>query len=91
MLQRPSASDYVVATGQSHTGEEFAAAAFASVGLDWREYTVRDTALLRPADHEQGWADPAKAQAELGWRARSKMPEVVAMMVRAESDPSAPL
>jgi GDPmannose 4,6-dehydratase len=91
MLQRPSASDYVVATGQSHTLEEFAAAAFASVGLDWLEYTVRDAALLRPADHEQGWADPAKAQAELGWHARSKMPEVVAMMVRAERDPSVPL
>jgi len=87
MLQRPRADDYVVATGESHSLEEFVAAAFAGVGLNWRQHVVSDASLLRPADHAQGYANPAKAAERLGWRARARMSEVVSMMLRAERDP----
>ena len=87
MLQRPRAADYVVATGESHSLEEFVAAAFAELGLDWRKHVVSDTSLMRPADHAQGYANPAKAAAQLGWRARTKMSDVVSMMLQAERNP----
>ena len=87
MLQRPRADDFVVATGESHSLEEFVAAAFAEVGLDWRKHVVSDASLMRPADHAQGYANPAKAAAQLGWRARTKMPAVVSLMVQAERNP----
>ena len=45
MLQQPQADDYVIATGQTHTLEEFTATAFACVGLDWREHVVTDRLL----------------------------------------------
>ena len=49
MLQQEQPADYVLATGETHSVEEFAAAAFAKVGLDWRDYVVQDPRLVRPA------------------------------------------
>lgn len=84
MLQKPAASDCLIATGQSHSLQEFVAAAFAQVGLDWTRYVDSDPSLLRPSDHLQAYANPARAERELGWRARYKMPDVVRLMVEAE-------
>ena len=84
MLQQPQADDYVIATGQAHSLAEFAAAAFAQVGLDWRQYTDSSPALFRPADIARSGGDAAKAAAVLGWRPRMAMPDVVQAMVSAE-------
>jgi len=50
MLQQPEPDDYVVATGETHSVREFAATAFAWVGLDYRDYVTRDPVLFRPAE-----------------------------------------
>jgi len=84
MLQQAEAGDFVIATGQSHSLEEFVAAAFATLRLDWREHTVVSQALYRPSDISAGCGDAAKAAARLGWRAHKTMPGVVAAMVEAE-------
>jgi GDPmannose 4,6-dehydratase len=84
MLQQPAAGDFVIATGRSHSLEEFVDAAFAAVNLDWRDHTVVTPALYRPSDISEGRGNAAKAAASLGWRAQKAMPEVVAAMVEAE-------
>jgi GDPmannose 4,6-dehydratase len=84
MLQQPQAGDFVIATGVSHSLEEFVAAAFATVKLNWRDYTEISPALYRPSDISEGRGNAAKAAATLGWRAQKTMPEVVAAMVEAE-------
>ncbi len=84
MLQRDKPDDYVVATGQSHTLGEFAAAAFAHFGLDWRNHVKSDPSLLRPADIVHSRGDATKARERLGWRAQSRMADVVRMMAEAE-------
>jgi GDPmannose 4,6-dehydratase len=84
MLQQPEPDDYVIATGESHSLEEFAEAAFSGVELEWREHVVIDPALLRPADITIGRANPSKAAERLGWQARHKMRDVVRMMVEEE-------
>jgi GDPmannose 4,6-dehydratase len=81
MLQRTVADDYVVATGESHTLEEFVACAFAERGLDWREHVQVDDSLLRPTDLVNGIANPGKAARDLGWRANSRMRQVVRQML----------
>jgi GDPmannose 4,6-dehydratase len=86
MLQRPQPDDYVIATGESRALEEFVALAFAEVGLDWREHTTADQALLRPTDIRKGKGDPRKAYAELGWKATVRMPDVVRRMLAAETE-----
>jgi GDPmannose 4,6-dehydratase len=87
MLQQPEASDFVVATGESHSLEEFVEAAFGYVGLDWREHTDISEALRRPADLAEGLGDASKARDVLGWSATRRMGDVVTAMMEAELAP----
>ncbi|MEH2001763.1 MAG: GDP-mannose 4,6-dehydratase [Nostoc sp.] len=84
MLQQSQPDDYVIATGESSSLEEFVAAAFASVNLDWRNHVVIDNSLLRPTDLAVGKGNPVKAKDKLGWQAKYKMKQVVQMMVEAK-------
>ncbi len=84
MLQQEQPDDYVLATGESHKLEDFVAAAFACVGLDWQEYVVIDASLLRPTDIAVGQGNPVKAREKLGWQAQYKMKDIVRMMIEAK-------
>lgn len=84
MLQQDGPATYVIATGTSHTLEQFVAQAFAEVGLDWHDHVDVDQRLFRPADITFASANPSLAREQLGWSARAKMPDVVRMMMAAE-------
>jgi GDPmannose 4,6-dehydratase len=90
MLQQDRPDDYVVATGETRSLEEFVATAFGAVGLDWRQHVDADPSLYRPADIAANHASPAKAATVLGWRAGSRMEETVRRMVEGERAPLAP-
>lgn len=81
MLQRDRPDDFVIATGESHSLEEFISTAFELVDLDWRDCVEVDSALYRPSELRVGRANPRKAREELGWEARYKMKDVVRMMM----------
>ena len=84
MLQQPQADDYVIGTGKSHSVEEFVAAAFEHVGLDWREKVVVDPKFHRPAEVDLLLSDPSKAKRALGWQPKVAFGELVTMMVDAD-------
>ncbi len=84
MLQQPSPRDYVIATGESGALRDFVAASFAECGLDWREHVDTDPALFRATDIANSMANPSRAEAELGWRAKYRMQDVVRKMVSAQ-------
>jgi GDPmannose 4,6-dehydratase len=84
MLQQEEPQDYVVATGRTHSLEEFVDAAFSLLGFTWQDHVVIDPALFRPADISVGNANPIKAAQRLGWQARYGMRDVVRMMAQAE-------
>jgi GDPmannose 4,6-dehydratase len=84
MLQHEPPGDWVLATGRAHSIARFAELAFAHVGLDWREHVVSDAAFVRPAETDRLVGDPADAERELGWRARTSFEELVALMVDAD-------
>ncbi len=86
MLQQPAAEDFVIATGESHALQDFVAAAFEAVDLDWRKHVDTDPALMRPSDLNISRADPSLAQAKLGWQAQTRMAGVVKNMVEAAHD-----
>ncbi len=83
MMQQERAGDYVIATGESHTVEEFVAAVFAEVGLDWREHVDVDRTLFRPTDIRYSRGNAAKAKRELGWEATTKFRDLVPLLVSA--------
>lgn len=84
MLQQPAPATYVIATGRSHTLQEFVDCAFAEVGLDWNDHVDLDQHLFRPADITFASANPSLARERLGWSAKAQMPDVVRMMMAAE-------
>ncbi len=84
MLQGDIPRDYVIATGEAHSLQQFVDAAFAGVGLDSRQHVDSDPSLFRPTDIAWSQGDATRAATELGWRASCHMPEVVTRMLAAE-------
>ncbi len=83
ILQQEQPDDYVVATGHSYSLAELVATAFSCVGLDWQDFVVTDSTLLRPTDLAVSKGNPNKAKEKLGWEAQYKMPDVIKMMIEA--------
>ena len=81
MLQQPNPDDYVVATGETHSVREFCELAFATVGLDYREFVTTDEQFYRPAEVDLLIGDAAKARAVLGWSPRFTFRQLVEQMV----------
>ena len=76
---------YVVATGEAHTVEEFVAAAFDHVGLDWREHVRFDQEFVRgPTDPPALVGDPTKIRERLGWEPEVRFGDLVGMLVEAD-------
>jgi GDPmannose 4,6-dehydratase len=84
MLQQDEPDDYVIATGETHSVQDFCELAFAHVGLDAGEYVKTDPEFLRPAEVDQLVGDPSKARAQLGWEPRHSFRDLVEMMVDAD-------
>jgi GDPmannose 4,6-dehydratase len=82
MLQQPEPDDYVIATGETHTVEEFVIRAFAEVGIDnWQDYVRQDAKFFRPAEVDLLIGDASKAREAFGWRPEVDFPSLVKMMV----------
>ena len=84
ILQQGAADDFVVGTGIVHTLRDLCDAAYAHVGLDWREHVVSDPALVRPLETGRTVANPARARARLGWEPEIGFAQMVHGMVDAQ-------
>ncbi len=83
MLQQEHPEDFVIATGNTRSLQDFVTLAFDAVGLDWREHVEIDRSLYRPSDIEANYANPGKAARMLGWSPRVSLDELVGRMVAA--------
>ncbi len=84
MLQQDEPDDYVIATGETHSVQEFCEEAFSHVGLDWHEFVVQDPRFMRPAEVDLLVGDPSKAMRKLGWQPAVTFRELVQIMVDAD-------
>lgn len=84
MLQQDHPDDYVVATGKTHSVQEFVEETFGYLDLDWREYVVQDPKFYRPAEVDLLVGDPSKAGKELGWEPNVDFRGLVRLMVDAD-------
>lgn len=83
MLQQDKPQDYVLATGETHSIEEFLDLAFEEVGIhDWKPYVRQNPAFMRPAEVDLLLGDPSKAEKELGWKRKVDFPGLVKLMVK---------
>ena len=83
MLQQDAPDDFCIATGQTHSLQDFVDEAFRAVGLDWQGCVSCEASLLRPSEIMVSRGCPDKALRVLGWQAKSSMRDVVWKMVEA--------
>ena len=86
MLQQDQPDDYVIATGEMHTVQEFVERSFDRAGLNWKDHVVIDPRFVRPAEVDQLLGDPTKAKEKLGWKLETSFEELVNMMVDNDLD-----
>jgi GDPmannose 4,6-dehydratase len=84
MLQADEPDDFVLATGETHSVEDFLEEAFTYAGLDWREYVKIDPRYFRPSEVDVLIGDYSKAREQLGWEPVVRFQELVRMMVDAD-------
>ena len=84
MLQADHAEDYVIATHETHTVQEFCETAFSRAGLDWQEHVYVDPAFVRPAEVDVLIGDASKAKRKLGWEPAVRFKQLVELMVDAD-------
>jgi GDPmannose 4,6-dehydratase len=86
MLQLDQPEDFVIATGATHSLQDFVATVFDALGLDWTAHVDTDPAMFRPLESPRTLLNPAKAERLLGWRARFRMHDVARLLIAADRD-----
>jgi len=85
MLQNDIPKDYIIATGTSHSLNEFVELAFEYAKLSKSKYLSLDSSLLRPNDITYSHLDPGKINTELGWSAKTKFQDIIINMYEGVS------
>ena len=82
MLQQDTPQNYVIATGEYHTLEDFLDMAFQHIGIiDWSKYVKQDERYMRPADVYYLRGDSTRAKNEMGWEPKTSFEDMVSKMV----------
>lgn len=85
MLQQDQADDFVIATGENHSVEEFTAVAFEVIGeSNWKKYVKISKEFMRPAEVDFLIGDATKAKKNLKWEPRVSFKDLVKMMVESD-------
>ena len=81
ILSSDKPSDFIIATGKSHSLKDFATIAFELCDLDLEKYLCIDNSFLRPNDINYCSLDPSKIAIELGWKANTNLKELIKIML----------
>lgn len=81
MLQKYEPEDFIIATGITHSLEDFVETTFTSVGCRWKDHVLIDSSLFRANEPLDCSANPKKAKSYLGWEATVHLEGVVRRML----------
>jgi len=84
MLQQEEPGNFVIATGKTHSVEDFVRLSFERVNLDYKDYVVIDPRFVRPAEVDLLLGNPTRAREKLGWEPAVTFEELVNMMVDSD-------
>jgi GDPmannose 4,6-dehydratase len=88
MLNRDVPEDFVIATGQSQTLQQFVEFVFEEASLNWRDHVSTDSSMLRPSDPIASKANPSKARELLDWKPTIYGEQVPRKMYQEELNPT---
>jgi GDPmannose 4,6-dehydratase len=86
MLQQPEPDDYVVATGEEHSLQDFVSETFRQVGLNWEQHVESDPTLFRPSDIERSCGNASKAHRILGWQPSYRFQNIISALISGTRD-----
>lgn len=86
MLQQSKPDDYVIATGQTHSVQEFLQEAFNYAGMDWKKYVEIDKRYFRLTEVDVLLGNSSKASRVLKWKPKVNFKQLVRMMVDADME-----
>jgi len=84
MLQQDTPNDYVIATGETYSVQQFLEATFKIAGLKIEDHVEIDKRLFRPHEVPLLLGDPTKAKEELNWIPETSFDELVKMMYESD-------
>src|SRR4051812_32698069 len=84
MLQYDAPGDYIVATGETHSVQEFVELAFGAVDLPWKQHVKHNSSFDRPTEPARLVGNAGKIKSTTGWRPQGSFTELVREMVEAE-------
>ncbi len=86
MLQQPQPDNYVIATNETHSVQEFVSEAFSCLDLDYKKYVITDPKFLRPAEVDLLIGDYSLAKKKLGWEPSVGFKDLVKLMIHADME-----
>ncbi len=86
MLQQNKPDDYVIATGETHSVQEFLQEAFSYAGMDWKKFVEIDKRYFRLTEVDVLLGNSAKARRVLKWKPKVNFKQLVRMMVDADME-----
>jgi GDPmannose 4,6-dehydratase len=84
IIQQKEPDDFIIATGEAHSVQEFVEVAFDAAGLDWQKYVHVDQRFLRPLDVPCLSGNFSKAKAKIGWSPKIRFKDLVKIMVKED-------
>ena len=81
ILQHDTPDDWVIATGETHSVQEFVDEAFQCIGIDHSEFIQTSEKYLRPNEVDYLLGNPKKAEQELNWKPKVMFKDLVKLMV----------
>lgn len=84
ILNHAQPDDFIIATGETHSLEEFVERAFSRAGLDYKDYLRLNQHLARPVDVIKLAGSTEKIEKFLHWKPKIAFADVVDRMVDAD-------
>jgi GDPmannose 4,6-dehydratase len=84
MLQQPKPDDFIIATGETNSLQDFIEVTFSTLNLDWKEHVEINKNFYRPTDIMESRGNPEKALKQLSWKASKKMKDVISSLIEFE-------
>jgi GDPmannose 4,6-dehydratase len=79
-------NDYVVASGEMHSVEDFARIVFEKLNMNYKDYIEFDPRLLRPTEVDALCGDPTKIKTKLGWQPKYTFEMLIDEMIESDME-----
>jgi len=85
IMQYPTPDDFIIATGENHTIQEFVEETFKYLDMNWKDYVELDKTFMRPVETTTLLGDYSKAKKLLGFEPKTKFKDLIKIMIDHEN------